>query len=74
VAFRVSGPVKRARGLAESVFAVARRRRDSRKPRVRVRVAHGETRVLTEGDATRERLLSLASDLVGEYRKGARGA
>jgi hypothetical protein len=59
--------------LAESLFAVARRRRDNRKPRVRVRVAHGETRVLPEGDPARERLLALASDLAAEYRKGTRG-
>jgi hypothetical protein len=65
--------VGRARGLAESLFAVARRRRDNRKPRVRVRVAHGEARVLSDGDPARERLLELASDLAGEYRKGARG-
>jgi hypothetical protein len=63
----------RARGLAESLFAVVRRRRDNRKPRVRVRIAHSETRVLAEGDPARERLLALASDLVGEYRKGTRG-
>ena len=38
-----------------------------RKPRVRVRLAHGETRVLAEGDAGRERLLSLAGELVADY-------
>ena len=70
----MSGPVQRARGFAQSVFAVARRRREDRKPRVRVRVAHGETRVLAEGDTARERLMALASGLVAEYQKGTRGS
>jgi hypothetical protein len=40
---------------------------------VRVRLAHGETRLLPESEPARERLLALASDLVDEYRKGSRG-
>jgi hypothetical protein len=68
-----SGPVARARALAGSLFALVRRRRESRKPRVRVRIAHGETRLLAESDPARERLLALASDLVAEYRRGTRG-
>jgi hypothetical protein len=67
------GPIARARALAGSVAALVRRRREIRKPRVRVRVAHGEARVLAESDPDRERLLALASDLVSEYRKGSRG-
>jgi hypothetical protein len=69
----VSSPVRRVRGFTEGVFALARRRREDRKPRVRVRVAHGETRVLADGDPARDRLLVLASELVGEYKKGIRG-
>jgi len=60
--------------LAQSVFAVARRRSDDPKTRVRVRIAHGETRVLAEGDPARERLMAIASDLVAEYGKGTRGS
>jgi hypothetical protein len=66
-------PVARAGALAGSLFALARRRRENRKPRVRVRIAHGETRVLPEHDPGRGRLLALASDLVDEYRKGGSG-
>jgi hypothetical protein len=65
-------PLGRAGRLAREVTAFLRRRRDSRKPRVRVRLAHGETRVLPEGDKGRERLLALAGELVGEYGKGSR--
>jgi hypothetical protein len=54
------------------VGTFVRRRRDGRKPRVRVRIAHGETRVLAEGNAERERLLSLARELVAEYGKASR--
>jgi hypothetical protein len=59
--------------LAGELRAFARRRRESREPRVRVRIAHGEARVLTEGDPAGERLLSLAGDLVSEYGGGERG-
>ena len=53
--------------MAGGLTAVLRRRRDDRKPRVRLRLAHGETRVLAEGDIGRERLLSLAAELVADY-------
>jgi hypothetical protein len=66
-------PIERAGSLVSSLLALTRRHRENRKPRVRVRLAHGETRVLAEGEPARERLLRLASDLVGEYRKGSRG-
>jgi hypothetical protein len=68
------GPIGRAGTLASSLAALVRRRRESRKPRVRVRLAHGEARVLAEGEPARERILTLAADLVAEYRKGGRGS
>jgi hypothetical protein len=40
---------------------------------VRVRIAHAETIVLAEDAPARERLLSLAEQLVGEYGRQARG-
>ena len=59
--------VGRFRSAAGSLTGLVSRRRDRRKPRVRLRLAHGETRVLAEGDAGRERLLSLAGELVADY-------
>ena len=61
-------------GYAEEVAAAMRRRRDVRRPRVRVRVDHGEARVLEEGSPEAERLLALARELVDEHRGGAAGA
>jgi hypothetical protein len=58
------GPI---RSFAGGIAGMLRRRRDVRKPRVRLRLAHGETRVLAEGDPGRERLLSLARELVADY-------
>lgn len=69
---RYLAPLGRVVGLAGEVTAFLRRRRDSRKPRVRVRLAHGETRVLSEGDERRERLLALSGELAAEYGKGSR--
>jgi hypothetical protein len=60
-------PVDRVRSIVGGVTGIVRRRRDSRQPRVRLRLAHGETRVLAEGEAGRDRLLSLASELVTDY-------
>jgi hypothetical protein len=60
-------PLGRIRSVAGSLAGILRRRRDVRKPRVRLRLAHGETRVLAEGDTGRERLLSLAGELVADY-------
>ena len=57
--------------LVSEAGAVARRRRESRVPRARIRVAHGEAKVLPEGAPERERMLSLAAELVSEY--GGRG-
>jgi hypothetical protein len=59
-------------GYAEEVAAAMRRRREVRRPRVRVRVAHGEARVLDEGAAAAERLLALARDLLDEQQEAPR--
>lgn len=53
-------------GYAEEVAAAMRRRRDVRRPRVRVRVDHGEARVLSEGSPQAERLLALAREMLDE--------
>jgi hypothetical protein len=65
--------VRRAGSAAGSLLALVRRRREERRPRVRVRIAHGETTVLPEHAPARERLLSLAEQLVAEYGRQARG-
>jgi hypothetical protein len=73
-------PAKRAGALAGGVAALAagfaaaaRRRKENRRPRVRVRVAHGEIRVLEEGSPHRQELLDLAGELVTEYGRVGRG-
>jgi hypothetical protein len=53
-------------GYAEEVAAAMRRRRDVRRPRVRVRVDHGEARVLEEGSPEADRLLALAREMLDE--------
>jgi hypothetical protein len=50
-----------------------RRRRNVRRPRVRVRVDHGEARVLDEGVPEADRLLALARRMLDE-REEAPGA
>jgi hypothetical protein len=64
---------RRAGSYAGSVLGALRRRREDRRPRVRVRIAHGETTVLPADAPARERLLALAEQLVTEYRRQARG-
>jgi hypothetical protein len=49
-----------------------RRRRDVRRPRVRVRVEHGEARVLDERSEAAERLLALARHMLDEREETAR--
>lgn len=66
-------PLRRAGGYAADLLAFLRRRRESRRPRVRVRLAHGEARVLPEELPERERLLALAEELVDEYGGTGRG-
>jgi hypothetical protein len=53
-------------GYAEEVAAAMRRRRDVRRPRVRVRVDHGEARVLDADSPEAERLLALAREMLDE--------
>ena len=59
-------------GYAEEVAAAMRRRREVRRPRVRIRVAHGEARVLDEEAATAGRLLALARELLDEREEAPR--
>jgi hypothetical protein len=70
---RYPDAIRRVGAFAGGFGALARRRKEDRRPRVRVRVAHGETRVLAEGSPEREALLDTAGKLVHEYRKVSRG-
>ena len=65
-------PRGRLGGYAEEVAAAMRRRREVRRPRVRVRVAHGEAQVLADESPEAERLLALARDLLDEREEPAR--
>jgi hypothetical protein len=58
---------------AEEVAAAVRRRNEKRKPRVRVRVAHGEARVLVDGSPEAIRLQALCQTIVDEERSTADG-
>jgi glyoxylase-like metal-dependent hydrolase (beta-lactamase superfamily II) len=58
--------IGRLGGYAEEVAAALRRRRDLRRPRVRVRVGHGEPRVLEDDAPEAQRLLGIARDLVAD--------
>jgi hypothetical protein len=62
----VKRPGGRLGGYAEEVAAAMRRRKEVRRPRVRVRVDHGEARLLDDGSQDAERLLTLARELMGE--------
>jgi hypothetical protein len=59
-------------GYAEEVAAAMRRRREVRRPRVRVRVAHGEAQVLADTSPEAERLLALARELLDEREEPSR--
>ena len=60
-------------GYAEEVAAAMRRRREVRRPRVRIRVAHGEARVLLDEEAVAAgRLLALARELLDEREEAPR--
>jgi hypothetical protein len=67
----VNRPRRLLGGYAEEVAAAMRRRRDVRRPRVRVRVDHGEARVLEEGSAGADRLLALTRELLDEPEETA---
>jgi hypothetical protein len=60
-------PIGAVRSFAGGIAGIFRRRRDVRAPRVRLRIDHGETRVLADGDPGRDRLLSLSRELVADY-------
>jgi hypothetical protein len=53
---------------AEEVAAAVRRRNDKRKPRVRVRVAHGEARVLADESDEGQRLQAICQAIVDAER------
>lgn len=59
-------PGGRLGGYAGEVAAALRRRKEVRRPRVRVRLDHREARLLDQGTAEAERLLILARELIGE--------
>lgn len=58
--------IARLGGYAEEVAAALRRRRDLRRPRVRVRVDDAEPRVLEDDAPEAQRLLGIARDLVAD--------
>jgi hypothetical protein len=62
----VKRPGGRLGGYAGEVAAAMRRRKEVRRPRVRVRVGHGEARVLDESSAEAQQLLALARELIRE--------
>jgi hypothetical protein len=62
----VKPPRSRLGGYAEEVAAAMRRRRDVRRPRVRVRLDDGEAQVLASDSPAAERLMGLARELIGE--------
>jgi hypothetical protein len=58
---------------AEEVAAAVRRRNEKRRPRVRVRVGHGEARVLEDESPEGVRLQALCQEIVDEERSTAGG-
>jgi hypothetical protein len=58
---------------AEEVAAAVRRRNDKRKPRVRVRVAHGEARVLADESDEGPRLQTICQAIVDAERSSVGG-
>lgn len=60
-------------GYAEEVAAAMRRRREVRRPRVRIRVAHAEARVLDDDAPAARRLLALAREMLDEREEAPRG-
>ena len=65
--------IGRLGGYAEEVAAAMRRRNEKRKPRVRVRVAHGEARVLLDESPEGIRLQALCQAMVDTERSVTRG-
>jgi hypothetical protein len=67
------GAIGRLGDYAEEVAAAVRRRNEKRKPRVRVRVGHGEARVLIDESPEGVRLQSLCQAIVDEERSTLNG-
>lgn len=61
--------IGRLGAYAEEVAAAMRRRRETRKPRVRVRIGHGEATVLADDSLAGQRLLEVSERLVDEERR-----
>jgi hypothetical protein len=64
--------IGRLGGYAEEVAAAMRRRNEKRRPRVRVRVAHGEARVLADESPEGVRLQALCQAIVDRERRAVR--
>jgi hypothetical protein len=60
--------IGRLSDYAEEVAAAVRRRNEKRKPRVRVRVGHGEARVLADGSPEGLRFQALCQAIVDAER------
>jgi hypothetical protein len=65
--------VGRLVGYVGAGATLLRRRKESRRPRVRVRMAHGETRVLPEGTPEHAQILSISRELIAEHERAGRG-
>jgi hypothetical protein len=63
------GTIGRLGGYAEELAAALRRRRETRKPRVRVRIGHGEATLLADDSAAGARLLEMSQRLVDEEQR-----
>jgi hypothetical protein len=61
-------------GYAEELAAAMRRRREVRRPRVRVRIGHAEPAVLADDSARAERVLALSRRLLDEQRRSSGSA
>jgi hypothetical protein len=62
--------IGRLGSYAEEVAAAMRRRNEKRRPRVRVRVGHGEARVLRDESPEAVRLQALCQSIVDAERVG----
>jgi hypothetical protein len=62
--------IGRLGSYAEEVAAAMRRRNEKRRPRVRVRVGHGEARVLRDESPEAVRLQALCQSIVDAERAG----
>jgi hypothetical protein len=65
--------IGRLSGYAEEVAAAMRRRNEKRRPRVRVRVGHGEARVLADDSPEAIRLQSLCQSILDQERSTMHG-